>query len=157
MLTADGGFVRAVPDQYVYTSTGQTRADMTRRQWKKEAAAKPRTLTGAEVRDQEPLDAALTCAICKKLVWEAVRTPCCDSAFCEECITTRLVEHAFECPVCESKVASLDKLRPDEELREKVKGYVDGEIERSKKEEKEEKERDGDGEAVKVGPAFVNP
>lgn len=120
-----------------------------RRQWKKEAA-KPRTLTGAEVRDQEPLDAALTCPICKKLVWEAVRTPCCDSAFCEECITTHLLEHAFECPVCESKVPSLDKLKLDAELREQVKGYVDGEIERSKKEEKEEKERKGGDDAVKV-------
>lgn len=60
-------------------------------------------------------------------------------------------------------MASLDRLKPDEELREKVKGYVDGEIERSKKEEKEEKEEkekngegteDGegatDGETVKV-------
>lgn len=115
-----------------------------RRQWKKEAAARPRTLTGAEVRDQEPLDPELTCKICKKLVWEAVRTPCCSSAFCEECITTKLVENSFECPVCESKVASLAKLAPDMELRERVKGYVSGEIERSKKEEKEEKEEKGE-------------
>jgi hypothetical protein len=45
-------------------------------------------------------------------------------------------------------VPSIDKLRPDMELREKVKGYVDGEIERSKKEEREEKEREG--ENIKV-------
>ena len=98
------------------------------------------------MRDQEPLDPELTCKICKKLVWEAVRTPCCSSAFCEECITTKLVENAFECPVCESKVASLAKLTPDLELREKVKGYVSGEIERSKKEEKEEKEEKGEAD-----------
>ena len=97
-------------------------------------------LTGAEVRDQQPLDSALTCSICKKLVWDAVRTPCCDTAFCEECITTHLVERAFECPVCESKVASLDKLNVDEDLRNRVKVYIDGEIERSRKEEKEEKD-----------------
>ena len=96
------------------------------------------------MRDQEPLDPELTCKICKKLVWEAVRTPCCSSAFCEECITTKLVENSFECPVCESKVASLAKLAPDMELRERVKGYVSGEIERSKKEEKEEKEEKGE-------------
>ena len=126
MLTADGGFVRAVPDQ---------------RRWQQEVAAKPRTLTGQEVRDQEMADGELRCPICKKLVWEAVRTPCCSTAYCEECITTHLVEHDFECPSCESKVPSLGKLAPDMDLREKVKGYVDGEIERSKKEEEEEKEK----------------
>lgn len=125
-----------------------------RQRWQKEFAAKPRTLTGQEVRDQEPFDAELTCPICKKLVWEAVRTPCCDTQFCEECITTHLLEHSFECPVCESRVPSIDKLRPDPELRERVKGYVNGEIERSKKEEKEEKEREGEEGAVKVSTIF---
>ena len=77
--------------------------------------------------------------------------PCCDTAFCEECITTHLVEHAFECPSCESKIASLDKLKPDEELRERVKGYVDGEIERSKEEEQESREKEGENAAAEEG------
>lgn len=123
MLTADGGFVRAVADQ---------------RAWQKQAATKPRALTGADVREQEPLDSELTCPLCKKLVWEAVRVPCCSTAFCEECISTHLLEHDFECPSCESKIASLDKLQPDEELRERVKAYVSGELEKNKKEVKEE-------------------
>lgn len=101
-------------------------------------------MTNQEVRDQEPLDIELTCWKCKKLIWEATRTPCCDTAFCEECITNHLVENAFECPNCESKVPSLGSLKVDEELRERVKGYVDGEIERSKKEEKEEEEEKGE-------------
>lgn len=106
-------------------------------------ASKPRALTGADVRSQQPVDESLTCPICKKLVWEAVRTPCCDTAFCEECITTHLLEHDFECAMCESKIASLDKLKLDQDLRDKVKGYVDGEIERSKK------DAAADGETVK--------
>lgn len=118
MLTADGGFVRAVPDQA---------------QFKKHVTAKTRALTGQDVRDAEPEDAELTCPICKKLLWDAVRVPCCDTAFCEECITNTLLERAFECPSCESKVPSLDKLRSDEALRERIKGYVDGEVERSRK------------------------
>lgn len=49
-------------------------------------------------------------------------------------------------------MASLNKLKPDEELREKVKGYVDGEIERSKKEEKAEKEeKEKNGETTEEG------
>lgn len=117
MLTADGGFVKAVPDQ---------------RQWQKQAAVKPRALTGADVRDQEPLEADLTCPLCKKLVWEAVRTPCCNTAFCEECVQTYLVDHDFECPHCESKVPSLDRLKPDEDLRKRSRNYVDHELQKNK-------------------------
>ena len=109
-----------------------------RRAWQKQAAAKPRTLTGADVRDQQPLDTALTCPICKKLVWEAMRMPCCDTTHCEECIQSYLLEHAFECPSCESKVSSLDRLTEDVELRAKVKAYVEEEIERSRKAREEE-------------------
>lgn len=50
----------------------------------------------------------------------------------------------------------MNRLKPDEELREKVKGYVDGEIERSKKEEKEEKEeKEKNGENVEEGEGAV--
>ncbi|WVQ83104.1 hypothetical protein IAT38_005242 [Cryptococcus sp. DSM 104549] len=127
MLTADGGFVKAMPDQ---------------RQWQKQAAVKPRgALTGADVRDQQPLDAELTCPICKKLVWDAVRTPCCSTAYCEECIETYLVDHDFECPNCESKVPSLDKLKVDEELRTRAKTYVSTELERNKEGEEEGEEK----------------
>lgn len=83
----------------------------------------------------------MTCPICKKLLWESKKTPCCDTAFCDECITQHLVDHSFECPVCESKIASLNKLKIDEALRRRVKSYVDGEIQRSKQEEEEEKEK----------------
>jgi protein MPE1 len=123
MLTADGGFVRAVPDQRV---------------WQKQAAVKARTLTGQEVRDAAPIDAELSCPICKKLLWEPVRTPCCKTAFCEECITNTLLEREFECPSCESKVASLDKLEVDEDLRTRVQEYIEGQIESSRKAEEEQ-------------------
>nr|ODO00886.1 protein MPE1 [Cryptococcus depauperatus CBS 7855] len=137
MLTADGGFVKAVPDQS---------------QWRKQTAVKPRALTGADVRDQEPLEAELSCPICKKLVWEAVRTPCCQAAFCEECIHSHLLENDFECPNCESKVPSLDKLKPDEALRDRSKRYVDSELEKNKDAKDEEK----DEEARKEGQESVS-
>ncbi|RXK35755.1 hypothetical protein M231_06996 [Tremella mesenterica] len=141
MLTADGGFVMAVPDQ---------------RQFKKHVASKPRTLTGAEVREQQPTEAELTCLICKKLVWEAVRTPCCQTSYCEECIQIHLLDRDFECPSCESKIPSLSKLEPALDLRQRVKLYVDGEVERSAREEREDREQEeaeaklhgGDGTAM---------
>ncbi|WWC70707.1 uncharacterized protein I206_104658 [Kwoniella pini CBS 10737] len=146
MLTADGGFVMAMPDQ---------------RQWQKQAAVKPRALTGSDLRESKPLDISITCPICKKLIWEATKTPCCKTSFCEECITSHLLENDFECYECESKIQSLDKLSPNVELREKVSKYVEGEVDRSNKEkeesdeadakEKEENQEADKGEGVKEG------
>lgn len=125
MLTADGGFVMAMPD----TSA-----------WQKQAAVK--TIVDDSGANDE-LDPELTCPICKKVVAEAVRVPCCRSAFCEECIQTYLMEHDFECPSCESKIASLGKLEPDEDLRARASEYKKGQ---EVKEEVKEKEAE-----VKVG------
>jgi protein MPE1 len=102
------------------------------------------------VRDHQPLDSTLTCPLCKKLLWEAVKTPCCDTAYCEECIQTYLLEHAFECPSCESKVASLEGLKVDDDLRNRIKGYVEAEIERSKREDTGAAEEGEEGTGVKV-------
>lgn len=119
MLTADGGFVRAVPDA---------------RAWEKQAAVKTRA--NDDDGDEKAMDPELVCPLCKKLVAEAVRVPCCKTAYCEECIQTHLLEHDFVCPSCESKVPSLDKLEPDAELRERAKAYKEGqEIKEESKEE----------------------
>lgn len=95
---------------------------MTRRQWQKHAQKKKRA--GEADNDGTGPPPELACPIDRVLLREAVQTPCCHTPFCEECITTHLVEHDFECPQCESKVASLDKVRPDEEMRERVKEYM---------------------------------
>lgn len=100
-------------------------------------------MTLAEVRDTQPHDPELACPICKKLIWEAVKTPCCSTSFCEECIQGHLLEHEFVCESCESKIGSLEELVEDSELRERVGKYVQGEIERSKREKAEEDEAAG--------------
>jgi hypothetical protein len=53
------------------------------------------------------------------------------------------MDHEFVCESCESKVGSLEELVPDEELREKVGEYIEGEIVRSKREKEEEDEQAG--------------
>jgi hypothetical protein len=53
------------------------------------------------------------------------------------------MDHEFVCESCESKVGSLEELVIDEELRERVKGYIEAEITRSKKEKEEEDEQAG--------------
>jgi len=58
-------------------------------------------------------------------------------------VTNWLMDHEFVCESCESKVGSLEELMPDEELREKVGEYIEGEIARSKQEKEEEDEQAG--------------
>lgn len=130
MLTADGGFVQARPDT---------------REWQKVAAIK---VAVEDDDSKNKLDPELTCPICKKIVTDAVRVPCCKSSYCEECIQSYLLEHDFECPSCESKIASLAKLEADDELREKAKAHKE-EV-RVKKEE-EDKDKEGQAEEAEEG------
>ena len=58
-------------------------------------------------------------------------------------MTNWLMDHEFVCESCESKVGSLEELVVDEELRERVGVYIEGEIVRSKREKEEEDEQAG--------------
>ena len=69
----------------------------------------------------------LICGICKELLKEAVLMPCCDTAYCDECICNHLLEHA--CPSCEDEGTRPEMLKPNRYLRSKCKefdinGYV---------------------------------
>lgn len=76
----------------------------------------------------------MACPIDNRLFRDAVKTPCCEKAYCEECIQTHLLEHDFVCPNCQKKIASLDKLMINKPLRTKVGDYIDKAIEESRKE-----------------------
>lgn len=67
-----------------------------------------------------------------------MKTPCCGTLYCEECIQTHLLERDFVCPNCGAKIASLDKLVIDKPTRTKVLDYIDKEIERSRNEAQNE-------------------
>ncbi|KAF4592969.1 hypothetical protein EYR38_008675 [Pleurotus pulmonarius] len=121
MVTPEGGYVVAQPDLA---------------SWQKRVT-RPKGLTVAEVREKPPTDSSLACPIDSKLFRDAVKTPCCAKVYCEECIQTHLLERDFMCPNCDKKVASLDKLAPDQAMRTKVSEYIDRAIEESKKVEGE--------------------
>lgn len=115
MITSDGSFVMVQPDTQTWKQTTKARA-----------------LTEADIRDGATADGELSCPICSRLLRDAVRTPCCKTAYCEECIQNALLDQDFVCPKCESKIASLEKLRPDEELRQKVDEFVKAEVEKNR-------------------------
>ncbi|KAJ6591512.1 DWNN domain-containing protein [Mycena vulgaris] len=118
MVTPDGGYVVAQPDSA---------------SWQKQVS-RPKGLTVADVRERTPSDPSLVCPIDNKLFRDAVKTPCCGTHYCEECIQTHLLEQDFTCPSCAKKIASLDKLVMDKPMRTKVTDYIENVIEESKKE-----------------------
>ncbi|KAF5383655.1 hypothetical protein D9615_003664 [Tricholomella constricta] len=122
MVTPEGGYVVAQPDIA---------------SWQKQVS-RVKALTAADVRERTPTDASLACPIDNKLFRDAVKTPCCGTLYCEECIQTHLLERDFICPNCAKKVASLDKLVVDKPTRTKVADYIEKAIEDSKKEGEEE-------------------
>ncbi|KAJ7890471.1 DWNN domain-containing protein [Mycena olivaceomarginata] len=101
MVTPDGGYVVAQPDSA---------------SWQKQLSAR-KGLTVAEVRERTTNDPSLVCPIDSKLFRDAVKTPCCGTHYCEECIQTHLLERDFICPNCAKKIPSLDNLPVIEESK----------------------------------------
>ena len=122
--------------------------------WQKQVS-RVTALTAAEVRDRSPTDASLVCPIDNKLFRDAVKTPCCGTLYCEDCIQTYLLERDFLCPNCGKKVASLDKLMADKPMRLKVSDYIEKVIEDSKK-EIEEESPSKTGTASNTGQVYIS-
>lgn len=94
--------------------------------------SRPKGLTVAEVRERPPTDATLACPTDGRLFRDAVKTPCCNTSYCEECIQTQLLEKDFACPNCGKRVASLDKLMMDKPTRTRVSDYIEKAMEESR-------------------------
>ena len=108
--------------------------------WQKQVSKAKGGLSEADIRERTPTDPTLVCPIDNKLFRDAVKTPCCGTLYCEECIQTYLLERDFVCPKCGSKIQSLDKLIMDKPTRTRVGDYIDKEIEKSRHEVEEEHE-----------------
>lgn len=127
--------------------------------WQKQVS-RPKGLTAAEIRERTPTDASLACPIDNKLYRDAVKTPCCGTLYCEECIQTHLLERDFICPNCAKKIPSLDKLIVDKPARTSVSDYIEKAIEDSKKEGEEETtaksaNNSSNGEQVCISKVFA--
>ncbi|GAA6043057.1 hypothetical protein JCM8097_005138 [Rhodosporidiobolus ruineniae] len=135
MVTADGGFVVARPDNASWLAHRALTAN----------------LSANDIQNLAPTDPDLTCPICSKLLRDAVLTPCCSTSFCDECVSNQLLDNDLLCPECETRVKSLDKLKPDEDRRTRCKAYVDEMLEASKERaEEEKKEREAEEERMKA-------
>ncbi|GAA5961144.1 hypothetical protein JCM8115_005845 [Rhodotorula mucilaginosa] len=125
MITADGGFVVARPDSASWLAHRQITANM----------------SASDIQNLAPTDPDLTCPICSKLLRDAVLTPCCSTAFCDECVSNALLDNDMLCPECETRIKSLEKLKVDEDRRERAKKYVDETVAASKEAAEEERKK----------------
>jgi hypothetical protein len=105
-----------------------------RASWQRQTV-KSKALSEAEVRERPSKDPSIVCPIDNRILRDAVKTPCCGTAYCEDCIQTHLLDKDFICPLCGTKVASLDKLAIDRPMRRKVADYIAKEVEASQREE----------------------
>ncbi|KAI0741590.1 DWNN domain-containing protein [Daedaleopsis nitida] len=132
MVTPEGGYVVAQPDSA---------------SWQKQVS-RHKGLTEADIWERPPTDSTFACPIDGKLIREAVKTPCCGTIYCEECVQTHLLERDFLCPNCARKIPSLDKLIVDKPMRVRVHEYVSAEVEKSRQEaekvDKQEREKGAD-------------
>ena len=99
--------------------------------WEKHRAVTA-NLTSNDIQNASPTDPDLTCPLCKRLLRDAVKTPCCSTSYCEECIHNYLSENDFVCPECESKIKSLKNLVKDEDRRSRAKQYLEDTLKASK-------------------------
>ena len=64
----------------------------------------------------------LQCALCEKLVTEAVIIGCCQTSFCDPCIRKVLISSGT-CPKCNKKDVLCDDLEPNHPLRQAVREF----------------------------------
>lgn len=113
MVNAEGEYVVAMPDQSSWEKYQQKAASGNQKQNDDPAGL------------EELKSLGIDCKICKKVLNDAVKTPCCGTHYCEECIQNTLLESDFVCPNCDAKEQPLEGLVADTEAREKVQKFRD--------------------------------
>ncbi|KAI9725598.1 MAG: hypothetical protein M1828_003086 [Chrysothrix sp. TS-e1954] len=110
MLNADGERVIAVPDQASWD------------QYKAKAEASASRQDESAIGNKELQDRGLECPLDKRLFVEPMKTPCCGTTYCNDCIENALVNNDLLCPGC-SKDLLIDNLVADEDINAKIKAY----------------------------------
>ncbi|OTA70358.1 DWNN-domain-containing protein [Hypoxylon sp. EC38] len=112
MVNAEGEFVIAEPDK---ASWAQYQAKT-----KSSAAAQKAASAG----DKELEEKGLLCPLDKRMFIEPMKTPCCETTYCNDCITNALIESDFVCPGCQTDGVLIDDLKADDETSTKIQEYL---------------------------------
>ena len=129
MVNADGDWVIAEPDN---ASWEQYQA-----RTKVSAAAQEEVVRGSK----ELQDRGLECSIDKRLFVDPTKTPCCQTTYCNECITNALLDDDLQCPGCGKDGILIDDLTPDDDMVAKIRSYEEERV-NAKKEQEKQKEKE---------------
>ncbi|TPX61297.1 hypothetical protein PhCBS80983_g01155 [Powellomyces hirtus] len=96
--------------------------------WADVAARNKNYLGAGDVYEMAPVPDELACAMCTKLLRDAVQTPCCRTNYCDECVRTHLLDNEdpdkrLKCPNCSSDL-SPDHLIANKSLRQAVDNHI---------------------------------
>lgn len=111
MINGDGEYVIAQTDEKEWRKHQE--------KVKASAAAQERANRG----DQELQTRGLECPIDKRLFVDPVKTPCCQTTYCNECISAALIDSDLTCPSCSTENVTLEELVPDTEAQQTIDAY----------------------------------
>lgn len=111
MVNADGEYVFAQADEKAWKQHLERK--------KAADAAQKETDQG----DKELHSRGIECSIDKRLFVNPMKTPCCGKTYCNDCIENALLESDLTCPGCETENISLESLKPDTDVIQKIKDY----------------------------------
>ena len=114
MVDANGNWVIAEPDKVAW--------DKYQEKANKSVAAQQEAAKGSK----ELQERGLECPIDKRMFVDPTRTPCCQTTYCNECITTALLDDGLQCPNCGKDGVLVDNLRSDEDAVSKIRIYIEG-------------------------------
>jgi len=133
MVNADGDWVVAEPDSKAW--------DRFQERAKVSAAAQKEILLGSK----ELQDKGLECSIDKCLFVDPTKTPCCQTTYCNDCITNALLDDDLQCPGCGKEGILIDDLTSDTDMVAKIRSY-----ENEKAAAKKEQQKQGEKETTPV-------
>lgn len=111
MVNAEGEYVVAVPDQKSWE------------QYQTKAQASAEQAQANLVGSKELEERGLQCSIDKRMFVDPVKTPCCGTTYCKDCIENALLDHDLVCPSCSTENVIIEEATPDEDMVAKIKAY----------------------------------
>ncbi|KAF2213641.1 hypothetical protein CERZMDRAFT_39057 [Cercospora zeae-maydis SCOH1-5] len=109
-MNQDGDYVRVKTDDATWQKIQE-----------QQKAAAEKAKEAAAV-DQELIDRGLVCALDNRPFTVPVKTPCCGTTYCNDCIENALIDNDLICPNC-GEQALLDDLKPNEDALNKLTEY----------------------------------
>jgi protein MPE1 len=125
MLNADGKYVRVMADTKTWEKL-QEKANASKAQ-----------AASVDAISKEIHDRGLECSLDKQRFVNPVKTPCCGTTFCRDCIEDALANSDLVCPNCGKEEVLMDDLVSDEEMSSLLRAF-DAEKAKEKLEREEE-------------------